>query len=155
MELKRVVISFFLIFSYTVGFAHSVIPHCDNLLNGNHIHNTAEGHNHQHHDHSDFSHKDHEHITHGNHFDKGIYDLLICLFSDLEHGESECNMQHNNPIEPSIEYNQQEYIKFISIFSTISGDIKEIEQQRLSKLSESAYYSPELSAQSLRGPPSK
>ena len=151
MHLKRVFISIILIFSYTVGFAHSIIPHCDNLFNGSHIHNISEEHNHNHL--TNESHEDHEHITHGNHFDEGIYDLIICLFSDLDHGASECNMQHNTPLESSIDYGHQENSKIISTFVSTFGTIEEVEKIEISKLSEISYNIPELNAHSLRGPP--
>ncbi|MBL1280527.1 MAG: hypothetical protein COA33_009655 [Fluviicola sp.] len=153
MQFKRVIISFLLIFSYSFGFAHSLIPHCDNLLNGNHIHNTAEKHKHQHNSSLEENHENHSHVSHGNHFDEGVYDLLMCLFSDLDHGDSECSMQHTATSEPSITYDSQEFAKVFSTFIALFAIVENKEEITISKVSDAIYASPEINALSLRGPP--
>lgn len=69
-----------------MGFTHGLIPHG----------HESNNHNHSHHEHdSENELGDHDHVEHNNHFDENIYDLFLCVLSDLEHGEHECSVEHN------------------------------------------------------------
>ena len=100
MEFKRIVISCLLLVTYTLGFAHSLIPHCEA---GDTEHQIAahEGsnshHHHEHHQHAPEDNVDHEHIIHNGHLDGGLYDFIVCLLSDAQHPRNDCNLQHYLP----------------------------------------------------------
>lgn len=79
MELRKTLLSFFLLFAYTIGFAHDFIPHY-------HIEDIHFGvGNKELHSHlsekNDFT----NNVNHGEHLDAGIYDYLICVFNEANH----------------------------------------------------------------------
>ncbi len=87
-------ISLFLLLTYTFGFAHNLIPHCQELA-------TGEKQNISHHHHEHHKHKpdvkpsyEHGHIVHEGHFDENIYDLIVCILSELEHPADNCHSSH-------------------------------------------------------------
>lgn len=90
---KRVFISLLLILTYTVSFAHSFVPHCtDNHpieshseLEHNHAHHNHEGH--------ESNEEGHSHVEHGDHFDEGFLDYLVCLFDGVHHHDHSCDVQ--------------------------------------------------------------
>ena len=87
------IISITLLFTYLLGYGHALTPHCEINCDGieeKHEHN----HEHHQHDHDDLLIEDHEHVSHGDHFDEGWMDYLVCLFSDLEHHGSGCHAEH-------------------------------------------------------------
>lgn len=89
---KRTIISLILTFSYAVGFAHNLIPHHSDVHEfGNHA---EVAHNHAHHVHDDLNslEEGHSHVVHGDHFDEGLLDYLICLFEGVHHHHS-CDAQ--------------------------------------------------------------
>ena len=81
MRLKSIFISTFLVFTYTLSFAHSLIPHCSEPHQHENDANTHHHHSHE----QEGAHEGHDHIQHLDHFDEGLYDLLICFLSDLDH----------------------------------------------------------------------
>lgn len=91
-------ISFFLLLTYTFGFAHNLIPHCQELAIGEK--QNISHHHHEHHQHQseEETNPDHEHIPHEDHFDAGIYDLILCILSEAAHPSSECNVDLYFPI---------------------------------------------------------
>ncbi len=151
MNLKNSILAYFLILSYTLSFAHNLIPHSDTLIDGQHLHDLIHEHNHFH---SDFhSHSTDDHILHENHLDENVLDYLICIFSDLEHGESECAMEHETP---SQEVNVS--FLFVDVFYAVINfhDIDVILEQKNKEYSiskEIIYSSPHYSTYKLRGPP--
>ena len=155
MQLKRVIISFVLIFSYSLGFAQSLIPHQHDIGDIAHNHSAKKTHHHQHKKAHDDSHESHTHITHNNHFDEGIYDLLICLMSDFQHGANDCCTQHTNSnvSNVTIVLTHNEVAKVISTFIAVFAIPEDKEALHFSELKENVYTSPEINAQSLRGPP--
>lgn len=79
MKLKKSILSFLLLFTYTIGFAHDFIPHY-------HIEDVHFGvGNHDHHSHVSENSNSTEIVEHGNHLDNGIYDYLVCIFSEGSH----------------------------------------------------------------------
>ncbi len=151
MNLKNSILAYFLILSYTLSFAHSFIPHSDTLIDGQHVHEFTKNHSHSHdlfHSHSTVN-----HIQHEDHLDEDLYDYLICLFSDLEHGTSECLMEHELPSQ----FNSSSFvfvIPFISDFFSV--EILSIDNDRPITFSDhQLFYTPPLnSSHKLRGPPS-
>tara|TARA_R110002072_G_scaffold238038_3_gene395446 strand:+ start:3443 stop:3901 length:459 start_codon:yes stop_codon:yes gene_type:complete len=150
MQFGRIIISFFLIFSYSFGFAHSLVPHCSDSSP------VEINHQHKHQSELNNSHEKHEHIVHANHFDEGIYDLLICLMSDSHNGTSDCCTQHvsSNTSSLSAVLSNNDIAKLVSSFVAIFGIAENNEKTHFSELSDVIYTSPEVNAHSLRGPPS-
>ena len=153
VHIKTILISYFLIFCYTLGFAHSFIPHSDESIEGQHIHDIVHSHNHHH---TVTENKtSNNSITHQDHFDENVYDYLLCLFSDLEHGESECSMDHEAPnktISGDITFENQVFI--LSSFFNLETIFNENNKQTPSYFSGIVTYkSPTRSQNSLRGPP--
>lgn len=89
MQIKQSILAFFFLALYSLGFGHGVVPHCDNRDDQIENH-----HHHEHHEHNNEEPVDDGHVVHDDHFDEGIYDYIICLVSDLEHNDSDCNMHH-------------------------------------------------------------
>lgn len=90
VRLKRALIASLLLFAYALSFAHNAIPHCHHALrisDGNHLH--AVEHNHHGTDYHKGEPVDHTHISHKDHLDDGLFDLLICLFSETEHPDQD------------------------------------------------------------------
>jgi hypothetical protein len=87
--IKQSIISLFFLFVYTIGFSHGVIPHGHESSN----------HSHEHYEHdSENELESHHHVSHNDHFDESIYDLVLCLLSDLEHQDHECSIEYNTKI---------------------------------------------------------
>ncbi len=90
MQLKRTLIAIVMLFSYTIVFAHNIIPHCphsagDDATCGLHaIHSDSHHHEHNH----DAGDED-SHIIHADHVDDGIFDFLVCMLSETEHSDNE------------------------------------------------------------------
>ncbi|MEQ9187733.1 MAG: hypothetical protein RLP15_08355 [Cryomorphaceae bacterium] len=97
MQIKRALISLLLLLTYSLGFAHYLIPHCEanNIEHQVAAHEGNPHHHHEHHQHAfDDKHIDHEDIVHNDHLDGGVYDLVVCLLGDMEHPYQDCNLQH-------------------------------------------------------------
>lgn len=138
---KRTIISMILILTYTVGFAHNLIPHCtDNHPNAVHL----ETHNHAHHIHAsdDHSAEGHSHVEHGDHFDDGFLNYLVCLFEGIQHHDSGCDVECNpqgNQVKYSTEnsvstdtiivaLDNQFYIENTSV--KINSDVLQVQSQK-------------------------
>jgi len=145
-------LAYFLILSYTLSFAHSLIPHSEGLIDGQHIHDLSHEHNHSHS--KVHSHSTDDHVIHADHFDENIYDYLICIFSDLEHGESECSIEHEAPTqEVNISFLFVDVFYAVINYHTIDDVLEQEKKER--RVIQKAFYSPpQQNAYSLRGPPS-
>ena len=52
LQLSKVVISILLLLTYSFGFAHNLVPHCNDTVEENHTHSTHSTHStHKHHQH--------------------------------------------------------------------------------------------------------
>jgi hypothetical protein len=84
-------ISITLLFAYLLGFSHSLTPHCEI-----HCEDLAESNHHYRHEHAigstdlDLD----NHIAHGDHYDEGWVDYLVCLLSDFHHQCSGFNAEY-------------------------------------------------------------
>ena len=90
---KRVIIALILILTYSVGFAHGLIPHCSD------DHSTefhAGTHDHAHHSHTSEDHdvEDHAHVEHGDHYDEDFFDYLECLLEGVQHHDHSCDVEY-------------------------------------------------------------
>ena len=149
-----------LLLTYSLGFAHNIIPHSHDSETEHHEENHEhEGHHHHHHHHHHSTSKqltaNHEHITHGNHFDEGLYDLLICFLHEA-HQEDECENQHYIPANTNrIIINKLQVNKLVAtLFSiTLESEMSELISENQID-SETSYLSPSVEDTPLRGPPS-
>ena len=154
MQIKRVVISCFLLFTYSLGFAHNLIPHCE-ASNIEHQENSHHHHEHHQHD-SDDKDIDHEDIVHNGHLDAGFYDYVLCFLSDTEHPIHDCNLNHYLPANTydkvDTELSKAKFIAvLITVFSTTEQD--EALPKTRSEVA-SIYLSPPIGDSPHRGPPS-
>ena len=138
---KRTIISMLLIFTYTVGFAHNLIPHCnDDHTNGVHV----ETHHHAHHTHAsdDRSAEDHSHVEHGDHFDEGFLDYLVCLFEGIQHHDNACDVECY-PQANQVKYSTENLVSTDAVIATlgnqfhientsvkINSDVQQIQSQK-------------------------
>ncbi|MCK5369947.1 MAG: hypothetical protein KAQ62_15410 [Cyclobacteriaceae bacterium] len=155
MNFGKAVISFLLLLTYSFGFAHNLIPHYQELDPHNYI---STINHHQHHQHvlEEKISSDHKHISHDNHFDEGLFDLLVCFFSETEHPLSGCEIQHHLPPE-TIDVSTKKLSKgnFVAILFAIILKAKQSEQNFICKTdSKAIYLSPLLEDSPYRGPPS-
>lgn len=97
MQFGRIIISLSLLLTYSMGFAHNLVPHHEETMEQ---HVVAEASN-EHHGHAHHEHPlaidlvdSHEHISHNNHFDSDVYDLIVCFFNETAHPTSACNIEH-------------------------------------------------------------
>ena len=99
VQFKKTVISLILILSYSIGFAHNLIPHCTDFHSDGE-HSESAHHNHSHHTHDDgnFVEENHDHVEHDDHFDDGYLDYLICLIDNLDHSNGSCNLECYTPL---------------------------------------------------------
>ena len=97
MRLLKLVISAFLLLTYLLGFAHNLIPHCQELISGEH---QSARHHHHHHQYQlgEGSNPGQVHILHKDHFDADIFDLIICFLSEMEHHADDCNIENYIPV---------------------------------------------------------
>ena len=100
VTIKKGIISIILLLTYSLGFAHNFIPHAHNTENETHPHS------HQNDEHSDHHHNvtkslngDHKHIPHGDHYDKGLYDLIICFLHDANPHQDESKHDFYFPLK--------------------------------------------------------
>lgn len=81
MQLKQSTFSLVLLLSYSLGFAHNLLPHCSNPDQFSHSHHQS----HEHHSEELSNEVNDEHIAHDNHEDEGFYDFFLCLLSEVDH----------------------------------------------------------------------
>lgn len=90
------IISLILICSYSLGFAHNLIPHCNSVHGYEEHDEVITHHSHSHHFHDDDSsqNRDHNHLVHEDHFDNNYFDYLACLLEEFHHSDNSCNIDH-------------------------------------------------------------
>ena len=157
MKLKNIIISFFLLFVYSISFAHSLSFH-EHGFYAEHQHEFISDqeteHHHNHHSHNQHSETKTAHINHNNHCDEGIFDLIICVLSEANHHHNDCHLEH----QPTHEYKRvsnQSNVKLILSFNSFVI-------QSIDSFSKTELSSPQLSldiqsklidTSPLRGPP--
>lgn len=147
-----------LLLTYSFGFTHNLIPHCNDLVKESHSHtsnhNHASNHNHHFHAEGDQLHDEHIDIAHHDHYDGGLLDFITCLVHESELPEEECSVEHCftiNPSTSSLKINKiQTAIILFAVFQPIAQD----EADFLSTSDvEIKYLSPPLEDSPHRGPP--
>lgn len=158
MQIKRAIISCFLLFTYSLGFAHNLIPHCQELVSEIGIFSNAkDGHHHlEHHTHVEIEDLDEDDILHENHLDDSLYDFIVCLLSEMEHPVNECQVEHSIPSTLNDDLSKQlSKTKIIAVLCSVWGLTNPNES--LSEYNSEAavqYSSPPLCNSPNRGPPS-
>jgi len=155
MNFKRFVISFFLLFVYALSFAHALIPHTTSFYNTVKeqalVSSTQQKHLHQHHCKT----INESHIKHNSHCDENIFDLLICLFSDIQHHHSDdtdnyFNVINNIKINSTVTY-------YTTLNNLTVGSTKFTfhfnEKVKKSRYLSKKYLPPLIDTPQLRGPP--
>ena len=123
MQRGRILIVFILLFSYSFGFAHNIIPHCDtDHAESNcfkYAHELTENHD-GHHQHTKGEEQllEHSHIAHSNHFDDNLIEYVKCLFESPSHGHDFCSMDNQEHTVGEKESKQID-IKFIAVVCTL------------------------------------
>ena len=92
MQLSKIVISILLLLTYSFGFAHNLVPHCND--SGEENHNHAPSHNHHFHSEGEAIDSEHADIAHDDHFDEGINDFITCLVNESEISVDDCSIEH-------------------------------------------------------------
>ncbi len=153
---KKLILSIFLLFTYSLGFAHSFIPHVHTSESQNHEHVHEEnGHAHHHHHSLEQVNQDHEHISHGDHFDNGFYEVLICFLHDVNPHKDECSHPYFIPGKSnntSSNKSQQQKLVATRLISPLKVEQTEV-IDRLAANARICYSSPSLEDSHLRGPP--
>jgi hypothetical protein len=94
MKIKQLIISIFFLFVYSLSFAHSLLPH-ENGFYAEHFPDVRNENETEHiHEHHCETPKE-SCIKHNDHCDDSIFDLLICLFSDVNINHSNCDIKLN------------------------------------------------------------
>lgn len=93
MRSRKKIISFLLIFAYSIGFAQELIPHfhIEDELHNHHVAASVEEHHHLE-NHKHVLVNDGDDIDHLDHLDDSLYDYFVCLLSGAEH--SVCHPSH-------------------------------------------------------------
>ncbi len=148
MKARKVIWSVVLLLTYSLGFAHYLIPHS---------HTEGEGHDHAHHQHLDIDNhnEDEFHIHHDDHVDPSVYDLLICLVSEMEHPEDNCAKDHSELTYTFLPTQKIETpIPLISaLYAVVINGFPEVAESVSSSYEVPHYEPPSLIHTSLRGPP--
>ncbi len=143
--------------TYSLGFAHNFIPHHHDSETSVHEHSHEnDEHSHHHHNTKDQDHQDHEHISHGNHFDEGFYDLLICFLHDADHHEDECDNHYFIPAKNNNSItNQSQQLKLVATLFALPIEFEEPELTAYLDVNSTVLYRcPSIEDSPLRGPPS-
>jgi hypothetical protein len=151
MQLSKIIISFFLLFVYTAGVAHELIPHHQDEVSETceyDTHSSTETHN-------DGDCGELTCFTHTDHCDDGFIDLLSCLFSDESHPDDDCT---NEAYLPSASHDSGlshfAKIKLVAVYATIFNVVQIPQTQPFFGYEiPIGYLSPPLHNSSNRGPP--
>ena len=110
--------------TYVIGYTHTLLPHHQetNADEQNIAIIEDEHHHHDHHQHTpevDAS-EDHQHISHENHYDEGLLDLVVCLISEVEHPENDCNLEYYNLVKTKVVIqNKLLKARFVAVFIAV------------------------------------
>lgn len=150
MNFIKTGISFLLLLTYSLGFAHNLVPHCSSILP-----HESHAYSHQHHSHQSPHEEDHMHVVHQNHVDDGLLDYVLCVVNDTGNEEHECVEDHFFTIQNNaISLKKIIYLPTSIILFAINNELKEaLMATRFMLENNITYVSPPLKNTSLRGPP--
>ena len=144
----------FMLLTYSVGFAHNVIPHSH--IDETHEHSGShEAHSHHHHPNENV-HQDHDHVAHGDHYDEGFYDLFICFLHEAEHQEEDCEGHFYISTKSNRVVNKLQSNLFIAVlFSLVSETDGYNDSTEFDLNLADSYRAPSIVETPHRGPPSE
>ncbi|MBL4593305.1 MAG: hypothetical protein JKX68_05740 [Flavobacteriales bacterium] len=151
----KIFISIILLLTYSFGFAHNFIPHShDSETEKHEITHEKDGHNHhQHNNTTKHLNSDHEHISHGDHYDESLYELLVCFMHEAHQGD-DCKDQHFTIAKPNrILANKLQINKLVATLFSIALEYENELVTYYQVSSNIAYLSQSIEVPSLRGPP--
>jgi len=153
MNFHKLIISIILLLTYSFGFAHNLVPHCND--SGEENHNHAPSHNHHYHAEGEAIDAEHSDIAHDDHFDEGINDFITCLVNESETPEEECSIEHCFIINSnSFSLKDINKIQVAIVLFTVTQPIVQNEPIAYSSTDlEINYLSPPLEDSPHRGPP--
>ncbi|PCI99590.1 MAG: hypothetical protein COB15_03775 [Flavobacteriales bacterium] len=158
MITKKVFISIILLLTYSLGFAHNFIPHHHDVETEVHEHSHEnDGHNHHHHGSEEKSHEGHQHISHGDHYDEGLYDLIICFLHDANHHNNECDNHYFIPAKSNNSLSSKsQQLKLVATLLALTIEVEQPELTTYFNVNSTTYYqSHSIENSPLRGPPSQ
>jgi len=151
---KKAIISILLLLTYSLGFGHNFIPHNHDTEKEEHV-DSHEKNGHHHHNNITHLNVTHKHISHGDHFDHGFYDLLVCFMHEA-HQEESCKENLYFPSKSSrFIVNKLQTVKLIYLL--ISINLESTNSGLFSGVivnSTLDYLTPNIESSPLRGPPS-
>ena len=146
MSFKNSAIAFLLLFAYSIGFAHDLVPHY-------HIEDNQFGTKHSElHQHVSPENHGANVVAHADHLDAGFYDYLSCLFSQVHHSSNDTQEVLHHSSDNSFD----KFEKNHTVFAVNEDKIIRIPYQKSSKVHSKPMlsYSDETSViRSRRGPP--
>ncbi len=153
---KKALISLLLLLTYSLGFAHNFIPHSHDTDTEAHLVAHEKGEHHHHHHAVKHSESNHKHVSHGDHYDKGFYDLLLCFMHDSHDHQNDCKDQHYIPAKTNtVTMNKFQANKLVAVLFSFDLEIEKSEFTSDHYFnSDIAYLSPSIEDTPLRGPPS-
>jgi len=147
----KTIISLLLLLTYSVGFAHNLVPHCADFDTEAH----DNEHHHEHHSDAEEHGNEHDHVSHNNHLDENVFDYLVCLIHETETPDSDCSAEHcfvlNNPTTFKKINKAQVAIVLFAIFQPIVHNETIVHYSTGIEIN---YLSPPLEKSPHRGPPS-
>ncbi len=92
-----------LVLVYLIGLAHNLVPHVDAFPLDNDV-----PHLHEHHTHTGKSQPagHSRDIAHADHYDSGLYDLLLCFLNESEHSGGDCHSAHERITKAGEQYGE-------------------------------------------------
>lgn len=152
MKYLKQVISIFLLFVYSIGFTHSVIPHThlnEFIFDGNNFHS-------ENHKHASIENIDFDDVNHKDHLDDNLLDYVLCLFSEMKHDKTYQVDEYLITFDKeSSSVNDLVLIKLNTLLFTFSTVPQPLQKGVFSqKKSITNYLIPLLDSFSFRGPPS-
>jgi hypothetical protein len=152
MNAVRTLLSSFLLLTYALGIAHDLIPHCHTDQAASHA-DGHHGHEHLTVEHHQEEGTAHQHIVHQNHLDEGLFGLMSCLLSELDHPLSSSN-QECLPENSNVPSFKSEATVSILMLAQVENYCFELTQQFILPTPDrQRYCTPLSSSSSRRGPP--
>jgi hypothetical protein len=158
VKIGKVIISLFLLMAYIIGYAHALLPHHQEMDTVELFALNIDG-EHHHHSHSqktpDLESENNNLISHELHYDKGFFDLVYCLISDVEHPENDCNLDFYDFAKPELISSKNNVkVRFIAVLVAVM--IPGFQNENATDIATGSpvvYQSPVLQQSPNRGPP--
>lgn len=145
-----------LLLAYSLGFTHNLISHTHIAESENNIvaHDEDGHHHHHHHNIQNNKHVDHEHISHGNHFDEDLYDLLICFLHTADNQAKDCDNEYYIAADHNRVLKSKQQVKLLATLVALYTEPEEsVLFSEFYAVAELKIRPPLISSYPLRGPP--